>query len=387
MFMIMESFQFTENKGWSVNEFPDLDSDHTLILIFASPHFRDNQQPVKQLRQFYRKAIITGCSSAGEIFGAHIFDNSLSVVVVLFEHTSIKIAKAVVPDSNDSYEAGQKITRELSHEDLRSIFVLSSGLKVNGTDLVNGLNSLENTSVLITGGLAGDGSDFIHTWTIHNGQIATDEVIAIGFYGKKLKVGHGSKGGWDIFGPSRRITRSQRNILYELDNQPALLLYKEYLGERAAELPASGLLYPLSIRDMSAKIIEPIVRTIVGIDEKSQSLIFTSDVPTGFSAQLMRANFDRLIVSANEAGEQAKQNMSLTQNDSNKPLLAISISCVGRRLLLGERTEEETESTLDALPAKTTQVGFYSYGELSPLVEGNCKLHNQTMTLTTYMEL
>lgn len=382
----MESFQFIESSGWSVKNFPDMDSEQTLILIFASPHFHKNQKPIKQLHQFYKKSKMIGCSSAGEIFGSHIFDQSLSVVVVRFERTELKIVKAQVHDIDDSFTAGQKISQELQHKDLRSIFVLAGGLKVNGTDLVNGLNSVSDTIPLITGGLAGDGSDFLHTWTIYNGEVESDQVVALGFYGNHLKVGHGSKGGWDIFGPSRRITRSTRNILYELDNQPALLLYKEYLGERAAELPASGLLYPLSIRDMSAKIAEPIVRTIVGIDEESQALIFTSDVPTGYGAQLMRANFDRLIVSANEAGEQARSNMFLSGEDSNNPMLAISISCVGRRLLLGERTEEETESTLDALPANTTQVGFYSYGELSPLVQGDCKLHNQTMTLTTYME-
>ena len=382
----MESFQFIENTGWNVKKFPALDSEQTLVLIFAAPHFWHNQQPIHELRQFYKHAKMIGCSSAGEIFGSHIYDKSLSVVVVRFERTTLKLVKAEVHDGEDSFAAGQRITRQLHNDDLCSIFVLSGGLKVNGTDLVNGLNSMSDSTPLITGGLAGDGSDFLHTWTIFNGELSTDEVVALGFYSKHLKVGHGSKGGWDIFGPSRRITRSTRNILYELDHQPALLLYKEYLGERAKELPASGLLYPLSISDMSAEVAEPIVRTIVGIDEKSQSLIFTSDVPTGYSAQLMRANFDRLIVSANEAGEQATDTMFLSKNDSGNSMLAISISCVGRRLLLGERTEEETESALEALPENTTQVGFYSYGELSPLVQGNCKLHNQTMTLTTYME-
>ena len=66
--------------------------------------------------------------------------------------------------------------------------------------------------------------------------------------------------------------------------------------------------------------------------------------------------------------------------------LAIAISCVGRRLVLGERTEEETEATLDVLPDGTQQIGFYSYGEISPLSSGRCDLHNQTMTLTTISE-
>ncbi|KTD20837.1 Uncharacterized conserved protein [Legionella israelensis] len=176
------------------------------------------------------------------------------------------------------------------------------------------------------------------------------------------------------------------NILYELDYQPALQLYKEYLGEKAAELPSSGLLYPLAIQNPSSKNSTKLVRTILGIDEKEQSLIFAGDIPTGFFAQLMRANFDRLIDSAHEAGELANERMLVNKKNNNKQVLAIDISCVGRRLLLGERTEEEVETTLESLPADSIQIGFYSYGELSPFHVGNCELHNQTMTITTYYE-
>jgi hypothetical protein len=59
---------------------------------------------------------------------------------------------------------------------------------------------------------------------------------------------------------------------------------------------------------------------------------------------------------------------------------------VGRRLVLGSRTEEEIEATLEVLPKGTQQIGFYSYGEISPYTAGTCDLHNQTMTLTTLSE-
>lgn len=384
--MELETFQYINGKGWSVNDFPDLDSEQTLVLVFAAPQFLTNPQPIKQLAKIYKKAKMIGCSSAGEIFGPHIFDNSLSVVVAKFAYTTIKIVKAGVNQMSDSFTAGELISKQLPHKDLRSIFVLSDGLGVNGSELVKGLNAAANDKILITGGLAGDGSHFNDTWTIFNGEIIKAHVVAIGFYGSHLNIGHASKGGWDIFGPARSITRSHKNILYELDNQPALLLYKEYLGERATELPASGLLYPLAIYDSVAEKTTPVVRTILAVDEETQSLIFAGDMPMGYHAQLMRANFDRLINSASEAGELARKRMLNKKEEATGPVLAISISCVGRRLLLGERTEEETESTLEALPVNATQIGFYSYGELSPLAVGDCKLHNQTMTLTTYTE-
>jgi hypothetical protein len=95
----------------------------------------------------------------------------------------------------------------------------------------------------------------------------------------------------------------------------------------------------------------------------------------------MKANFDRLVQGACDAAT-----MSLRGDGTQGATLSIAISCVGRRLVLGQRVEEETEATLDALPPTTRQVGFYSYGEISPYAGGTCDLHNQTMTLTTLAE-
>ncbi|MDI9819071.1 FIST signal transduction protein, partial [Legionella sp. PL877] len=332
--MDLKSFQYLQGAGWNVTHFPALDSEHTLVLVFAAPDFFRDSEPIRQLSEFYKNSNMIGCSSAGEIFGSRIYDSSLSVVVIKFSHTPVKIVKAHVDQMEDSFAAGKLIASQLQQDDLKSIFVLSEGLNVNGSELVKGLNSGNSgKQVLITGGLAGDNSYFNKTWTLFNGEILNNYIVAAGFYGERINVGHASKGGWDIFGPARRITRSEQNILYELDYRPVLSLYKEYLGERASELPASGLLYPLAIQDMSSKEKIPLVRTILGVDEEKQALIFAGDMPTGYHAQLMRANFDRLITSASEAGELAGKRMWEMAKNTNGPILAISISCVGRRLL------------------------------------------------------
>lgn len=383
--MKLETFQYVTSKGWSVKKFPELDSEQTLILIFAAPEFINNPAPIKELADYYPQSKIIGCSTAGEILGSTISDNSLSVAVICFEKTSIKITSVEIQNTEDAYRVGSTIAKQLDENDLQNIFVLSDGLKVNGSELVKGLNETKK-QIIITGGLAGDGDRFKQTWSIFEGKIVKDHVVAVGLYGKHVRIGHGSRGGWDIFGPERLITRSKNNILYELDNRPALSLYKEYLGEKAAGLPATGLLYPLAIRINDADTRQ-LVRTILAVDEKEQSLTFAGDIPTGYLAQLMRANFDRLILGANEAGESAKCAIEKCNSGGNSdPVLSIAISCVGRRLLLGERTEEETEATLESLPSNTKQIGFYSYGELSPYANGTCDLHNQTMTLTTICE-
>jgi hypothetical protein len=124
------------------------------------------------------------------------------------------------------------------------------------------------------------------------------------------------------------------------------------------------------------------VRTVLAVDEQRQSMTFAGDIPQGSRAQLMRANFDRLIQGASDAATLAGAARDVRDGET----LAIAISCVGRRLVLGERTEEEVEATLDVLPPGSRQIGFYSYGEISPYAKGPCDLHNQTMTLTTIAE-
>lgn len=380
--MILQTFQFIKSKGWSVKDFPDLDSENTLILMFSAPEFINEPGPIQELAKMYPKSQIMGCSSSGEISGTKINDHSISVAIAKFEKTPIKIAITSVPNSEHSFEAGKFISSQLDTEDLKGIFVLSKGLNINGSELVKGLNTINKSDVVITGGLAGDGNQFKQTWIIDNGKIFTDRVIGVGLYGDHIRISHGSKGGWDIFGTERHITRSKGNILYELDGNPALDLYKEYLGDKSAGLPATGLLFPLAIRK-SQEDPKQLVRTILGIDEKTHGLIFAGDMPMGYLAQLMRANFDRLITGAVDAG---KLVLSKKPNIKKTPILLIAVSCVGRRLLLGERTEEEIESVLDLFPKGTQQVGFYSYGELSPYTKGDCDLHNQTMTLTSICE-
>jgi hypothetical protein len=235
--------------------------------------------------------------------------------------------------------------------------------------------------VTVSGGLAGDGGRFERTWVLDGARPAQQRIAAVGFYGRRLRTGHGYEGGWSDFGPERRITRSEGNVLFELDRKPALDLYKAYLGDRAAGLPGTALLFPLSIRRGPAE--EPLVRTILGVDEATRSLTFAGDVPQGAIARLMRSNNEHLIGSAGHAVALATHGL-----DPRSAPLVVSVSCVGRRLVLGERTEEEVETVVDGAPCGASHVGFYSYGEISPALAGGASdLHNQTMTVTVFSEV
>jgi len=375
--MELATFRFAQG-AWS-QAFPQFDSPNTMVIAFAAPMFHDKPELFEELRKAYPNSTLIGCSTSGEIDQTRIRDESIAVAAAKFSGTRVKHAATKLSSAAESFDAGARIANELKADDLRAVIVLSEGLKVNGSELVRGINSRLPDHVVVTGGLAGDGDKFGRTWVMANGKVETNGVVAVGLYGDKIRIGHGSKGGWDTFGPERVVTKSEGNVLYQLDDRPALSLYKEYLGERAAGLPGSALLFPLALRS-STEDQNSVVRTVLSVDEAKQSMTFAGDIPTGYYAKLMRANFDRLILGAQAAGGAA------AMKEHNAPALSIAISCVGRRLVLGERTEEETEATLDTLPEGTQQIGFYSYGEISPHTSGKCDLHNQTMTLTVLSE-
>jgi hypothetical protein len=365
---------WTSGQGWGQNPPP---SDAQLVLAFGATGTVTGGDSWGELRRRHPGAILLGCTTGGEIHGCDVLDESLSATAIHFDDTEISAAETDV--AQGSFEAGRSLGATLARPDLKALFVLSDGTRTNGSDLVRGLRDAAGPNVVLVGGLAGDGPNFGTTYVGLNGQPSPGKAAAIGFYGDKLNVGHGSAGGWDVFGPERRITKAKANVLYELDGKPALDLYKRYLGPEAAELPGSALLFPLRIYPAD-KPEQAIVRTVVGIDEEARTMTFAGDMPEGHCAQLMRGNFDRLIQGAAHAAEQAQ---GLPQGER----LAILVSCIGRKLLLGQRTREEVEAVQNVLGADTHLAGFYSYGEVSPhAVTGSDELHNQTMTITTLSE-
>lgn len=246
--------------------------------------------------------------------------------------------------------------------------------------MLKGVLATLPNSLAVTGGLAGDGNRFQMTLVGVDAPPKQGEIVLVGFYGPALAFGCGSVGGWDSFGIERKITRSSANVLYELDGKSALELYKQYLGDQAQFLPGSALLFPLAIRPNLRS--ESMVRTILSINEQDQSMVFAGDIPEGWYAQLMKANFDRLIDGAEQAAQLSYQTLI-----DEPPDLAILVSCVGRRLVLDQRTEEELEVVQQIMGTTTTLMGFYAYGEIAPMRPLNGgELHNQTMTITTLKE-
>lgn len=377
--MNVMQMQWTRDAGLSGVQAQGHGPAH-LVLFFGSRTSLQNPDSLGSIRRRFPSATLLGCSTAGEILDSRIYDDTVSLTAIRFDATRVAGASVPIAEPADSYAAGAALARSLAAPDLVHLFVLSDGLHVNGSELVKGLSENLSSHVTLSGGLSGDGTAFGETIIVFGETISSRAVAAVGFYGDRLKVGCASLGGWDSFGAERLVTRSEGNVLYELDGFSALDLYKRYLGDHARDLPGSGLLFPLSVRN--PKDDSSVVRTILAIDEEAHSLTFAGDVPVGWYGRLMKANFDRLIDGAIGAARATLGDGPLMQPD-----LAILISCVGRRMVLKQRTEEELEGVRDVVGPNTFLTGFYSYGEISPFTpDAKCALHNQTMTITSFRE-
>lgn len=382
--MKIEQKKWTVEDGWKDLSKADFTESPDLVLVFGGNSALKDKKQFDTIHSWYPKSNIVSASTAGEIIGTDVTDDSIALTAIKFERTTLKFAEASIESAEQSEEIGKKLAAGLPKEDLNHVMIFSDGLFVNGTPLVKGLLSELPKDVSVTGGLAGDGARFKETLVGFNNIPESKKLVCIGFYGQNIKIGYGSLGGWDSFGIPRKITKSKGNILYELDGAPALALYKEYLGELAKDLPASGLLFPLnlSIKNDDGKDVE-VVRTILGVDEKEQSMTFAGDMPVGITARFMKANFDRIIDGALGAA-----NMSIESLGGKKAELSILVSCIGRKLVLKDRIEEEIEAVKERIGSQSALIGFYSYGEICPTAptERQCQLHNQTMTITTFRE-
>ncbi len=353
-----------------------MDSPQTLVLVFGAAELGERDELFNRLAVEYPSSHLIGCSTAGEIDQERIWDESLTVAIVQFERTRIQRAHAMIERAKDSYTAGRELAAQLRAEDLRAVFVLSCGTDVNGSELVRGLNARLPLHVSVTGGLAGDGVRFGETWVMANGRTSPGAAVAIGLYGDAVRVSCGSQGGWEATGFEGVVT-SRGNLVFELDGKPALARYKEALGARAAGLPAAALEFPLEMKGDDGN---PVLRTVLGVDEARQALVLGGEMPTGSRVSIMQTSSDRLIFGAHVAGGDAI-------GEHQGPTLALTVSDVGRRIVLGERAQEEVQATLQRLPRGTQQIGFYSYGEVAPAQERrHANLHNSTMTLTVLSE-
>lgn len=349
-----------------------------LALVFGPEAALRDGTFIAALTQALPGTLLLGCSAAGVITATGVFDGACTLTAIHFESARLRAVTEPLLSMEESFGTGAALARQLQAPDLTGMLVLAQGVHINGTRLLEGLQSVLGVDFPIFGGLAGDDAHFQTTWTLLGDRVSKIQIVALAFYGSAVTLRSASMGGWEPFGPVRKITDSHENILRTLDGEPALEVYRRYLGEWAKELPASALLFPFALyrNDLSDTCI---VRTILGIDEASGSLILAGNAPRDGFVRLMHASTNALVEGARAAAE----DVGAAEGSS----LALLFSCIGRKLVLGGRVDEEVEAVASALGSQATLAGFYSYGEIGPAFDRrDCVLHNQTMTLTLLTE-
>jgi hypothetical protein len=380
----MKTAQVKLNKGlFSKNDLEKIITinPHMVTVFGATKYFEDKTLGIK-LKEFLPNSHIIGCSTAGEISQDGVSDNSLVITGVHFKAPQLKSVSTSYSGIENSKKGGEDLAKKLSANDLNGIFVLGQGININGSDLISGIQNHVSNEVIITGGLAGDAADFKNTFVLCNETVEQNIIAGIGFYGKNLTIGFGSMGGWEPFGPVRKVTQAKANVLFTLDNEPALNVYKKYLGDQAKGLPGTGLLFPFALLKENGDQTG-LIRTILSVDETKGSLTFAGDIPENSIVRLMTARANNLVNGASGAAQWALNMLGdkKTNND-----FAILVSCVGRKLVMADAIEDEIDAVKNITQSGTI-TGFYSYGEICPFgFVKDCKLHNQTMTITYFSE-
>ncbi len=376
--MKVESFTYTDSAGWS-GALGANDSERTLVAVFGAFAFHEKPEVFDAIAAAYPSSHVIGCSTSGELSDGGFETGTLSLMVMHFEHSDVVLERVELTDDTTPLDSGkQLIDRLTAREELSAVFLLSNSVSTNGSRFIEGMNAHLPEGATLFGGVASAFESFEKMWTLMGTERGFSHAVAAGIYGPAVRVSHGTRGGWDPLGPLRKVTRSEENVVYELDGQPALDVYIKYLGKHADGLPQSGLFFPLELQPPNAS---PIIRAVTEINEDARALVLLGDVPEGSRARLMRGSMARLLDGAEGAIEDAME----TAHEGDAACLAVS--CIGRRVVLGEQIDEEQEIMREGLPESVRLAGFYSHGEFAPRTAGaTCDHHNQTISVTVISE-
>ena len=376
--MKTEQWKWTPESGWNRLSSTVLNQDAQLVLLFGDTSHLMNVRARNELIKRYSNAIIIGCSTAGDILGGRVHTDAMTATAVRFQSTDVNgMAMRLMP-GDDGYRAGKKLAHALARKGLTHVLLFADGMRVDGSALARALNESFSPAIGISGGLAGDALRFQETCVVWGKFVQREVIAAVGLSSLRLVTGIATRGGWESFGDEMRITASKGNVLYTLNGEPALPFVRNMFGSGG---PEALMMHPLGIRLPGQE--HDTIRTILTVDESDQSLSFAGDIPEGMTARFLKSSKEKLIDAAADAARTSCQPLNAKAGE-----FSFLVSCFGRNALLQERVDEEVQTAQRILGQGTVTAGFYSYGAIAPFSSSFAsQLHNQSMNITTFLEV
>lgn len=341
--------------------------------------FGNDKKLYSALKEELEGLSIVGASVTGLIAGTKESEEGLSVVFYEFGKSRVKTCFVEFEKWGDGEEVGKKIFEQLKAPDLKGILVLSEGLKLNCSEMVEEIAKAKEPHVSLAGGLAGDVFTYDDIFVFNDKEgISDSAVVAVGFYGDHFHMDVVAHSGITPMGVEREVTKVEDYTIYELDGKPAVEVYKEYFGTDDLESISKDLVkFPFSITNNY--IEEGVVRTPLRFSEDKKGIQFTGSIPLGSRVRLMQSASSKFIDGVYDLVDSAPESF----NGNDKSLLAISCAC--RKAVLGGIVDQEAEIICEEFN-KEGIVGFYSFGEIASDKHDQSFLYNQTLTLVSIYE-
>ncbi len=360
------------------------------LLVFSSP-LHDHEALVGGIVTVFGDVAMAGGTTAGEISGDGFSENS--VVVLALKSDALRFVTDVYTGMRGN-EYGcalnfvQAVKGRFHDGNALSLFVFPDGMGGDGVRVIEGLQAGMSHPIEIVGGFLGDNDRFFRTFQYCNGKVyqnAITGLLIIAPSGLDVKTGTGVGSGFASIGNSMCCTESSGNVIEEIDHEPALDLYMELLGEgRSRRLPEVCLEYPFGLIESTAQRPGPPyfqIRCGLSVDYEKKTITLAGAVPKGSAMTLTSGSRGDLINGARTAAERARDCLK-----GYKPELIVVFSCVGRKIVLGRRVEEEVKVVKEVLGMSTPVIGFYTYGEIGPvdiMTEDltDVRFHNETLVV------
>jgi len=333
----------------------------TLAFVFSS--VVHNLEDLKAAFAKYNIEVF-GASSSGEILNDEVHEESIAVMLLDISREAFRL-NVFDGEGKTSSDVGQGVAewaRPIYENP--AIMLMSAGLHADGQQLVKGVIDNMEHQVPLFGCLAGDDLSFKETFVFNASQVIANGAVALIFDQNAIELQGLAVCGWKGIGTPKTVTKATGNIVYEIDDEPALDMYNKYL--KIGDDPGLAGEYPLLlIRDDDSVVL----RAVMGVNE-DKSIVYAGTVPEGAKVKFSMPPGSEIIDLAIEQMSEFNQQIP----SSNAIVL---FSCKARHVALGPMVEDEISGIHKLW--NVPMVGFFTYGEIGPVPQGQCDFHNHTL--------